>query len=93
MPESRDPADRPLRAKLFRNGRSQAVRLPKSFRFEGDEVEIRREGNAVILEPVARRDWPPGFFDELREHAHLFADLEVPPPLPPGGTNVDLDIE
>jgi antitoxin VapB len=37
------------RAKLFRNGRSQAVRLPKGFRFEGDEVEIRREGDAVIL--------------------------------------------
>ena len=50
-----------VRAKLFWNGRSQAVRLPKEFRFEGDEVEIRRDGNAVILEPVARREWPAGF--------------------------------
>ncbi len=39
-------------AKLFRHGGSQAVRLPKAFRFEGEEVTVRREGNAVILEPV-----------------------------------------
>jgi antitoxin VapB len=39
-------------AKLFRHGGSQAVRLPKAFRFEGEEVSVRREGNAVILEPV-----------------------------------------
>ena len=43
-------------AKLFWSGRSQAVRLPKSYRFDGDEVRIRRVGEAVILEPVAR-DW------------------------------------
>ncbi|MFX8685065.1 AbrB/MazE/SpoVT family DNA-binding domain-containing protein, partial [Acinetobacter baumannii] len=38
-------------AKLFWTGRSQAVRLPKEYRFEGKEVRIRREGNKVILEP------------------------------------------
>jgi antitoxin VapB len=43
-------------AKLFWTGRSQAVRLPKEFRFEGDEVRIRRQGDAVILEPVVK-DW------------------------------------
>ncbi len=43
-------------AKLFWSGRSQAVRLPKEFRFHGEEVRIRRHGNAVILEPVAD-DW------------------------------------
>ncbi len=36
-------------AKLFTNGRSQAVRLPKKFRFEGSEVYIRKEGDEVIL--------------------------------------------
>lgn len=41
------------RAKLFISGGSQAVRLPKAFRFSGEEVAIRREGDAVILEPVA----------------------------------------
>ncbi len=40
------------RAKLFTHGGSQAVRLPKAFRFEGSEVCIRRDGDKVILEPV-----------------------------------------
>ena len=44
-------------AKLFKNGRSQAVRLPKEFRFEGSEVRIRREGEKVILEPVPEGEW------------------------------------
>jgi antitoxin VapB len=39
-------------AKIFWSGRSQAVLLPKQFRFDADEVRIRRHGNAVILEPV-----------------------------------------
>ena len=44
--------------KLFQNGRSQAVRLPKEFRFVGvGEVSIRREGKAVILEPVKQFSW------------------------------------
>jgi len=43
-------------AKVFWSGRSQAVRLPKAFRFEADEVRIRRHGRSVILEPVAC-DW------------------------------------
>ena len=44
-----------VRAKLFQHGGSQAVRLPKAFRFEGTEVTVRREGDAVILEPVKKR--------------------------------------
>jgi len=40
------------RAKLFMHGGSQAVRLPKEFRFEGQEVMVRKEGDAVILTPV-----------------------------------------
>ena len=43
-------------AKIFGSGRSRAVRLPKDFRFDTDEVRIRRHGNAVILEPLAH-DW------------------------------------
>jgi len=39
-------------AKLFRNGRSQAVRLPKEFRFEGDRVRIRQVKEGVLLEPI-----------------------------------------
>jgi antitoxin VapB len=43
-------------AKVFWSGRSQAVRLPKEFRVEGDQVHIRRQGRAIILEPL-QQDW------------------------------------
>lgn len=39
-------------AKLFMNGRSQAVRLPREFRFSGDHVRVRRFGLGVLLEPA-----------------------------------------
>lgn len=39
-------------AKIFWSGRSQAVRLPKPFRIEGREVQIKRRGSAIILEPI-----------------------------------------
>lgn len=64
-------------AKLFVNGRSQAVRLPKEYRFEGDEVFIKRVGDAVVLLP--RRGWgtlfgaleqfEPGFVLERQQPA------------------------
>ena len=44
------------RAKLFRNGGSQAVRLPKEFQFKTSEVFIRKEGEDVILSPRPK-DW------------------------------------
>jgi antitoxin VapB len=48
---------------LFKNGRNQAIRLPKDFEFEGvSELEITREGDAVILRPV-RKSWTS--FSEL----------------------------
>lgn len=43
------------KASLFTNGRSQAVRLPKEFRFEGSFVYARKEGNRVILSPTDDR--------------------------------------
>ena len=52
-------------AKLFKNGGSQAVRLPKECRFEGDEVLIRREGDRVILEPAGKRGWSQAFIDVI----------------------------
>ena len=39
-------------AQLFKNGRSQAVRLPAAYRFEGSAVRVSRRGRAVILEPI-----------------------------------------
>ena len=51
------------RAKLFRSGGSQAVRLPKNYRFENsDEVVIYRQGNRVILEGKGR-NWGEDFLD------------------------------
>ena len=49
-------------ARLFMNGRSQAVRLPKEFRFEGDEVVIHKEGERVILSPKPK-SWTSFFKD------------------------------
>jgi antitoxin VapB len=52
------------RAKVFRNGGSQAVRLPKECRFEDQaEVVVKKEGRRVILEPLD--EWPPDFLDCL----------------------------
>lgn len=57
-------------AKLFQTGRSQAVRLPKQYRFDGSEVAIKRLGSAVILLPLddpwrlmeeALQEFEPGF--------------------------------
>lgn len=55
-------------AKLFKNGQSQAVRLPKEFRFSGDEVYIKRVGNATVLLP-ADAAWQT-LFDSLE----MFSD-------------------
>lgn len=46
----------PATAKIFMNGRSQAVRLPKAFRFDTDEVLIERQGDAVVLRPKIPTD-------------------------------------
>ena len=52
-----------MTAKLFENGRSQAVRLPKECRFSGDEVSVSKVGDAVILLPKTNR-WS-GFLTSL----------------------------
>jgi antitoxin VapB len=64
-PKPKDDERRDLRAKIFRTGRSQAVRLPKEVRFEEAqaEVRVRREGNRVILEPLD--EWPESFLAAL----------------------------
>jgi len=57
-------------AKLFKNGQSQAVRLPKEFRFEGDEVIIKRVGKAVVL--LSASDSFDTLFDSLEEFSDDF---------------------
>jgi len=61
-------------AKIFQNGQSQAVRLPKQYRFEGDRVIIKRWGRGVVLLPYDASAWDlleqslgeftPDFMDE-----------------------------
>jgi antitoxin VapB len=94
MPRSRLDLQkaRSLRAKLFRDGRSQAVRLPAEFRFEGTEVEVHREpeSGAVVLTPLrpSAKDWlvqrdrllaEPGVREELDA---FFDNLRDPSPPP-----------
>jgi len=55
-------------AKLFQNGQSQAVRLPKEFRLPGDEVYIKKQGSAVVLIPQIH-SW-----DSLFESLSKFSD-------------------
>lgn len=64
-------------AKLFANGRSQAVRLPLEFRFPGNAVRITRHGRGVLLEPVV--DDVDDWYAELDRYAAE--------PFMPGGRN------
>jgi antitoxin VapB len=72
-------------AKLFKNGDSQAVRLPKEFRFQGKEVFLRRMGNAVVLLPKTKSwdtligslvKFPPDFMSDREQPRD--ADLREP---------------
>lgn len=64
-------------AKLFKNGRSQAVRLPKEFRFEGDQVYIKQVGRSVVLIPY-HAPWQT-LFESLEQFSDDFMlDREQP---------------
>ena len=73
------------RAKIFKNGSSQAVRLPKEFRFQDKEVMITKVGDKVILEPIKRVDWPEGFWAQFNPDE----GFEMPDPLPGSDLNLD----
>lgn len=67
--------------RLFRNGRNQAVRIPREFELPGDEAVLRRVGNRLVLEPVKKgglleliASWDPEGVD--------FPDIDDPPPEP-----------
>jgi antitoxin VapB len=71
-------------AKVFKSGNSQAVRIPKEFHLEGDEVEIRRKGDALILRP-RKQSWAPliGSLDKFT--SDFMADGRSQPPVQPRG--------
>ena len=66
-------------AKIFQNGQSQAVRLPKEFRFEDSEVFIKKSGNVVQLIP--RSDSWNSLFGSLKKFSADFMDEREQPPL------------
>lgn len=63
-------------AKVFMSGRSQAVRLPKAFRFDTDEVTIERVGNAVVLRP--KEDGHAAWAARLLAAVHAFEGAPLP---------------
>jgi antitoxin VapB len=72
-------------AKLFKHGRSQAVRLPKEFRMPGTEVRVRRIGRSVLLEPIAIPFDVKGWLAKLDEYRDepFMPEGRQQPPLPP----------
>ncbi len=62
------------KARVFWTGRSQAVRLPKEFRFQTDTVVVHRQGSAVVVEPA--HEWPE---DYVKSFAGLPQDFARPP--------------
>ena len=69
---------------VFDTAQGQAVVLPEEFRFSTRAVTIRREGAAVILEPLKPAAWPDGFFESIRidDPAFLRPEQGALPPAP-----------
>lgn len=66
-------------AKIFQNGQSQAVRLPKEFRFDDSEVFIKKSGNVVQLIPRSE-SWN-SLFDSLKKFSRDFMSERIQPDL------------
>ena len=66
--------------RLFRNGRNQAIRIPREFELEGDEAIVRKEGNRLIVEPVEKRGLL-NILSGLKKLDETFPDIddELPP--------------
>ncbi len=65
-------------AKLFKNGRSQAVRLPKAFRFEGNEVYIKKVAEGVLLIPKNTAVWDIWKNNLLKYEEPLMTERDQP---------------
>lgn len=65
--------------KLFRNGRNQAVRIPREFEFQGEEAIMRKEGDRLIIEPAP----PKSLLAVLATLAPLREDFPPIPDMPP----------
>jgi antitoxin VapB len=78
-------------AKLFKHGRSQAVRLPKEFRLPGTQVHVRRVGRGVLLEPVDVPFDVKAWFGKLDEYLDepFMPEGRQQPPMPPSRNMFD----
>ena len=63
-------------AQVFEANGAQMVKLPEEFRLPGDSVAVRRQGDAIVLEPLKPATWPPGFFEQI----HIDDSAFVRPP-------------
>lgn len=65
--------------RLFRNGRNQAIRIPREFELEGKEAIIRKEGNRLIVEPVGKGNALIKLLKTLKPMDELFPEIDDPP--------------
>lgn len=64
-------------AKVFRNGRNRAVRIPVEFEFPGDDVTITKEGKRIIIEPTAPRTDLLAWLDTIEPWTEAFPDVDA----------------
>lgn len=77
MPDGDTPA---RKVQLFRNGRNQAVRIPREFELPGTEATMRREGDKLIIEPAEK---PLGLLELLATLEPIDEEFEIPDDPPP----------
>jgi antitoxin VapB len=70
------------RARLFRNGRNQAVRIPREFELPGQEVIIRKDGDRLIVEPVKKYNNLAELLASWEDIEEEFPEIEDPPVKP-----------
>ncbi|MDE2266355.1 MAG: AbrB/MazE/SpoVT family DNA-binding domain-containing protein [Alphaproteobacteria bacterium] len=71
---------RPVR--LFRNGRNQAVRIPREFELPGENAIMRKEGDKLIIEPVGKKQTLAAWLATLEPHDEEFPNVPDLPPDP-----------
>jgi antitoxin VapB len=74
--------DQERHVKLFRNGRNQAVRIPREFELPGEDAIMRREGNKLIIEVPPKKLTLAELLDSFEPIDEPFPEIDDPPPEP-----------
>ena len=74
--------DQERNVKLFRNGRNQAVRIPKEFELPGEDAIMRKEGNRLIIEALPKKMTLLELLDSFETIDEPFPEIDDPPPEP-----------